>query len=101
MAKVLPSINCHTGDTGAVTARIRAIEAIFKKAGRPGWEQMAHFDVADGIFTFHKSWDEPEKLAEIKSLLAPDHIQKNIRMIFFYAPLDAREVARDIQGCAV
>src|SRR3989344_554313 len=66
MAKVLPSINCHIGDTEAVTARVREIEAIFKKAGRPGWEQMAHFDVADGIFTFHKSWDEPEKLAEIR-----------------------------------
>jgi ribulose-phosphate 3-epimerase len=66
MAKILPSINCHAKDHAAVAARVRQIESIFAKAGKPGWEQMAHFDVADGAFTFNKSWDEPERLAKIK-----------------------------------
>lgn len=65
MAKVLPSINCHFGDDKAVAARIRDIEKIFAKAGTPAGEQMAHFDIADGAFTFNKSWDEPEGLAEL------------------------------------
>lgn len=66
MAKVLPSINCHFKDNEAVAGRIRQIEDIFAKAGTPAGEQLVHFDVADGMFTFHKSWDEPERLAEMK-----------------------------------
>jgi ribulose-phosphate 3-epimerase len=66
MAKILPSINCHFGDDRAVAARVRDIENIFTTAGTPVEEKMAHFDVADGAFTFYKSWDGPEDLAGIK-----------------------------------
>lgn len=48
-----------------VAARVRDIESIFKDSGAPTEEKMAHFDVADGIFTFYKSWDEPEILKDI------------------------------------
>lgn len=65
MAKVLPSINCHYGDDKAVAMRIRDIENIFSEAGIPVEDRMAHFDVADGMFTFNRSWNEPELLAEI------------------------------------
>lgn len=52
---VLPSINCAPQDTEAVAAGLRQAAA----AGA----EMVHFDVADGAFTFHKTWDEPEQLA--------------------------------------
>lgn len=66
MADILPSINCHHKDFDAVKERCAQVEAIFKESKTPTKERWAHFDVADGIFTFHKSWDEPERLAEIK-----------------------------------
>jgi ribulose-phosphate 3-epimerase len=66
MAKILPSINCHVGDGQAVVARTREIEEIFSQSGTPAGEQMAHFDIADGQFTFHKSWNDPEQLEELK-----------------------------------
>lgn len=66
MAEVLPSINCHRGDFDAVQERCKQVAAIFKKAKTPTEERWAHFDVADGIFTFHKSWDEPARLKDIK-----------------------------------
>lgn len=66
MTKVLPSINCHAGDNEAVAAMTRSVESIFAKSGTPQDEQMAHFDVADGVFTFHKSWDEPQRLASLR-----------------------------------
>jgi ribulose-phosphate 3-epimerase len=66
MAKILPSINCHLGDDKAVAARVRDIEKIFDEARTPAGERIAHFDIADGIFTFNKSWDGVERLAEIK-----------------------------------
>lgn len=66
MAKILPAINCHFGDDKAVAARIRDIENIFDRAAARPEERWAHFDVADGIFTFNRSWNEPELLAEIR-----------------------------------
>jgi ribulose-phosphate 3-epimerase len=66
MADILPSINCHRGDLEAVRARCKETADIFAAANTPTDERWAHFDVADGLFTFHKSWDEPERLAEIK-----------------------------------
>lgn len=66
MAKVLPSINCHFKDNDAVAARVREIDSIFAESGTRAAEQMAHFDIADGMFTFHKSWDEPQRLASMR-----------------------------------
>lgn len=80
MADILPSINCHFKDNEAAAARVREIDGIFAAAVAarvddessdtgarlPEEERWAHFDVADGAFTFHKSWNEPERLAEIR-----------------------------------
>jgi ribulose-phosphate 3-epimerase len=65
MAQILPSINCHHKDLAAVAARCKQVAEIFAAASAPEEDRWAHFDVADGIFTFHKSWDEPQRLKEI------------------------------------
>src|SRR6185369_6427050 len=62
MAEVLPSINCAYKDSDAVAARCKAVGNIFDTVGARAAARWAHFDVADGLFTFHKSWDEPERL---------------------------------------
>jgi ribulose-phosphate 3-epimerase len=49
---IIPSINCPPKATGEVLEKI----AIARK-----FAKWVHLDIADGAFTFHKSWDEPAK----------------------------------------
>ena len=51
MATIIPSINCPPGATGSVYDRL----ASAKRFGAP----RVHLDLADGVFTFHKTWNEP------------------------------------------
>lgn len=52
MSAVIPSINCPPRATGCVYDRLAAA----KRFGAP----RVHLDIADGLFTFHKTWNEPE-----------------------------------------
>lgn len=63
MVRVIPSINCHVGDFECVVSRVRTAE------GLPGVE-LLHLDIADGLFTFHKTWNEPERWSEVGTKLA-------------------------------
>lgn len=54
MALILPSINCPYRDLEAVEREVH-LAAQFAS--------MLHVDVADGVFTFHKSWNHPEAWA--------------------------------------
>ncbi len=49
--KVLPSINCDFRDLECVERKVRLASA---------FAPMLHVDIADGAFTFHKSWNHPE-----------------------------------------
>jgi len=51
MFNVIPVINCL--DEVCVKDKVRRIEEFFGK------ESWAHLDVADGCFTFHKTWNDP------------------------------------------
>lgn len=51
MSVVIPSINCPPKDTSEVERQVK-LAAKFAT-----W---VHLDIADGVFTFHKSWNEPE-----------------------------------------
>ena len=50
MFAIFPSINCHFGDDDCVRSKV-SIAASFAR--------RVHVDVADGIFTFNKSWNDP------------------------------------------
>jgi ribulose-phosphate 3-epimerase len=56
---VIPSINCHHNDFECVKNKIRVAE---------GFADSVHLDIADGVFTFGRSWNNPE---EFKSLNTP------------------------------
>jgi ribulose-phosphate 3-epimerase len=49
MLSVLPSINCHYRDDECVEKKLRACEE---------FAEMVHLDIADGAFTFGKSWND-------------------------------------------
>jgi ribulose-phosphate 3-epimerase len=51
MAEILPVVNC--GDLRSLTDRLKAIEAITPE------DSWVHLDIADGRFTFHKTWNDP------------------------------------------
>lgn len=50
--EVIPSINCHLNDTECVEAKVKTAEML------DGW---VHLDVADGRFTYSKTWNSPEE----------------------------------------
>ncbi len=52
MAIIIPSINCPVRATGEVLEKI----SIARK-----FSAWVHLDIADGAFTYHKSWNEPAK----------------------------------------
>lgn len=54
--KVIPSLNCHFKDLACAKERARVAE---------GFSEWIHLDVADGRFTFNKTWGSP---AEWKAL---------------------------------
>ncbi len=51
MTQILPSINCAYRDLAEAERKVRLAS---------GFATMLHVDVADGAFTFHKSWNHPE-----------------------------------------
>lgn len=63
---VIPAINCHHKDVDSARDKVRQIEKISK------W---AHLDVADGKFTFNKTWGEVE---EWKSFDTDLHLEVHI-----------------------
>jgi ribulose-phosphate 3-epimerase len=60
MLEIIPSINCHFGDNECVAEKIREAEKFADKI---------HLDVADGVFTFNKSWAEPKLWKKTKTKL--------------------------------
>ena len=58
MLEVIPAINCAFGDTACAEGKV-AIVAPFAK-----W---AHIDVADGKFTYNKTWGDPAAIAKLKT----------------------------------
>lgn len=51
MLHVIPSINCPSRDFQCVERKVRLAES---------FSTWAHLDIADGAFTFAKSWNDPE-----------------------------------------
>jgi ribulose-phosphate 3-epimerase len=60
MLEIIPSLNCHFGDNECVAEKIRVSEKFANKI---------HLDVADGVFTFNKSWGDPELWQKTKTKL--------------------------------
>ncbi|MCS6789076.1 MAG: hypothetical protein NZ484_00685 [Patescibacteria group bacterium] len=50
--QVIPAINCHLGDDDCVTKKINKIKSV---------ADWVHLDIADGIFTYNKSWNNPNE----------------------------------------
>ena len=49
MLTVIPAINCPLGDTDCVSAKLKIAD---------GFAKWIHLDVADGKFTFNKTWGD-------------------------------------------
>lgn len=49
--EVIPAINCHLNETECVQEKVKTAEML------DGW---VHLDIADGRFTFNKTWNSPE-----------------------------------------
>lgn len=58
--QVIPVINCHFKDDECVLQKISLIKNL---------SESVHLDVADGIFTFNKTWNDPEKWKNFKEIL--------------------------------
>lgn len=58
--EVIPAINCHPGDLRCVEEKLRKIRGFLKD----GW---VHLDIADGRFTFNKTWGSPTEWANLRS----------------------------------
>jgi len=54
--EVIPSINCHLNDTDCVKEKVKTAELL------DGW---VHLDVADGRFTYSKTWNSPDEWKKI------------------------------------
>lgn len=63
--QVIPAINCHEGDFDCVKEKIRTAEQLYPEPVE-GW---VHLDVADGIFTYNKTWCDPTRWMEIETSL--------------------------------
>ncbi len=57
--EIIPAINCS--DRACVVEKIAAAKKFLKK------DHFLHLDIADGVFTFHKTWNDPASLAEFRS----------------------------------
>jgi len=58
--QTIPVINCHHKDFECVERKVRTAER---------FATWVHVDVADGAFTFNKSWDDPKQWASLKTPL--------------------------------
>lgn len=59
MADIIPVINCAESEEALRT--LRAAEIL-----RPSGASWVHLDVADGRFTFHKTWNDPATVRNIR-----------------------------------
>lgn len=57
--QVIPVLNCS--DRASAEEKIAIVKKFLKK------EDFLHIDVADGIFTFHKTWNDTAGWAELRS----------------------------------
>ncbi len=96
--QVIPVINCHFRDSECVLEKLNKIN---------GFSEWVHLDIADGIFTFNKTWNEPEKWKEFNknNLKLEVHLMVENpidwakkwleaganRIIFHYEPLNDKE----------
>lgn len=60
--KVIPVINCP--DLSCVRERVAAARAFLREG------DLLHLDVADGAFTFHRSWADPTEWANLRAPFA-------------------------------
>lgn len=60
--EVIPAINCHEREFGCVEEKVRLAET-FKE------NEWIHLDVADGVFTFNKTWNDPGRWKELETSL--------------------------------
>lgn len=69
--EVIPAINCHRGDFECVSEKVRKAESFFAglPAGALAKEGWVHVDIADGLLTFNKSWDDPDAWRTLKTKL--------------------------------
>ncbi|MBI5220401.1 MAG: hypothetical protein HY978_01005 [Candidatus Liptonbacteria bacterium] len=58
MTEIVPSINCAPGELSCVTNKVRAAER---------FTTWVHLDIADGIFTHHRSWNEPGRWRDLET----------------------------------
>lgn len=58
--EVIPSLNCHHKDYACVQEKVRLVEK---------FSDVLHLDIADGCFTFSKSWNDPQKWVELGTRL--------------------------------
>ncbi len=57
MYKVIPVVNCHAGDFECVAGHLQIIETLPQPTG----DAWVHVDIADGVFTPHKTWNSPSE----------------------------------------
>ncbi|HUZ93171.1 MAG TPA: hypothetical protein VNG29_04215, partial [Candidatus Paceibacterota bacterium] len=100
--EIIPVINCLDFKTAA--GRIAKAETFLKKG------DWLHVDVADGIFTFHKSWRNPAEWMSLDSKLNlevhlmvehPEHyieqwIKAGAKRIIVHAETLTKHMAREI-----
>jgi len=59
--QVIPAINCHLGDTQCAEDALAKARKFLKKG------DWVHLDIADGKFTFNKTWGSPTEWARLRS----------------------------------
>jgi ribulose-phosphate 3-epimerase len=57
--RVIPVLNC--ANKGEAEEQFGVLETFLKKG------EFVHVDIADGVFTFHKTWNDPEGWVALRS----------------------------------
>jgi ribulose-phosphate 3-epimerase len=60
MLEIIPAVNCHYKDFACVSIKTRIAES---------FARWVHIDVADGRYTFNKTWSDPARWAGMKTSL--------------------------------
>ncbi len=58
--EIIPAINCHAKDNGCVKEKLEAASGFLKNG------DWLHLDIADGRFTFNKTWNDPTFWANLR-----------------------------------
>lgn len=67
--QIIPAVNCRYKDFACVEEKIRTAEKIFADLAVGSKKRWVHVDVADGIFTHHKMWNNPAEWKKLKTPL--------------------------------